>query len=107
MTTALEAASPPPTSMIGRLIGACALEFDISRVYAQVISSSGKPDPSGVYDIAQGGYTPLLFVARQGDLESARLVVAAGADVNDAARWVPARLWSPPTAATQRLPPSC
>ena len=58
---------------------------DRSHVYQKVISSSGNADPSGVYDIAQGGYTPLLFAARQGDLESARLLVAAGADVNDAA----------------------
>ena len=27
----------------------------------------------------QGGYTPLLFAARQGDIESARLLLAAGA----------------------------
>ena len=58
---------------------------DRSNVYPKVISSSGNADPSGVYEIAQGGYTPLLFAARHGDLESARLLVAAGADVNDAA----------------------
>ena len=29
-----------------------------------------------------GGFTPLAFAAREGDLESARLLVAAGADVN-------------------------
>ena len=58
---------------------------DRSHVYPKVISSSGNADPSGVYEIEQGGYTPLLFAARQGDLESARLLIAAGADVNDAA----------------------
>ena len=58
---------------------------DRSKVYPKVISSAGNADPSGVYEIEQGGYTPLLFAARQGDLESARLLVAAGADVNDAA----------------------
>ena len=58
---------------------------DRSNVYPKVISSSGNADPSGVYEIAQGGYTPLLFAARAGDLESAKLLVAAGADVNDAA----------------------
>jgi ankyrin repeat protein len=31
-----------------------------------------------------GGFTPLLFAAQQGDLETARLLVAKGADVNDA-----------------------
>ena len=58
---------------------------DRSMSYPQVISSSGNADLSGVYDIEQGGYTPLLFAARQGGLESARLLVAAGADVNDVA----------------------
>ena len=33
----------------------------------------------------QGGFTPLLFVAQQGDVESARLLLAAGANVNDVA----------------------
>jgi ankyrin repeat protein len=35
--------------------------------------------------IARGGSTALLFAARQGDLESARLLVAAGANVNETA----------------------
>jgi uncharacterized protein len=30
-----------------------------------------------------GGYSPLLFAARGGDLESAKMLVAGGADVND------------------------
>ena len=33
----------------------------------------------------QGGFTPLLFAAQQGDAESARLLLAAGANVNDVA----------------------
>ena len=32
-----------------------------------------------------GGYTALLFAARQGDVDSARLLLAAGADANDTA----------------------
>ena len=32
-----------------------------------------------------GGFTPLLFAARQGDIESARVLLAAGADVHDTA----------------------
>ena len=32
-----------------------------------------------------GGFTPLLFAARQGDIESANLLLAAGASVNDTA----------------------
>ena len=36
-----------------------------------------------IEEVEQGGSTPLLFAARSGDLESARLLVAAGADVHD------------------------
>ena len=35
--------------------------------------------------IPKGGSTPLLFAARSGDVESARLLIAAGAKVNEAA----------------------
>lgn len=42
-------------------------------------------NPSGVLDIVQGGYTPILFAARQGELTSAMHLVAGGADVNDTA----------------------
>lgn len=38
-----------------------------------------------ITDVTQGGYTPLLFAARVGDLASAKLLVAGGADVNDVA----------------------
>ncbi len=31
------------------------------------------------------GFTPLLFAARVGDIETARLLLAAGADVNETA----------------------
>ena len=37
--------------------------------------------------IPQGGDTALLFAARSGDLASAKLLVAAGANVNDADAW--------------------
>ena len=33
-------------------------------------------------EFASGWFTPLMFAAREGDVESARLLVAAGADVN-------------------------
>jgi ankyrin repeat protein len=35
------------------------------------------------YTVLAGGMTPLLFAARAGDTESARLMIAAGADPND------------------------
>jgi ankyrin repeat protein len=41
------------------------------------------PKPTqGVEEFASGALTPLMFAAREGDTDSARLLVAAGADVN-------------------------
>ncbi len=42
-------------------------------------------DYAGVAPVAVGGYTPLLFAAQDGDVESAKLLLAAGANPNDAA----------------------
>ena len=36
------------------------------------------------YTVLRGGSTPLLFAARSGDVDCVRLLVAAGASVNDA-----------------------
>lgn len=48
------------------------------------VTTSAAPDRA-VTDIEQGGSTALLFAARQGDLASARLLLAAGANANDTA----------------------
>ena len=57
-----------------------------SDVRTEVVKTSPEPwNPDYIIDLKQGGYTPLLFAARVGDLVSARLLVAAGADVNDTA----------------------
>ncbi len=42
-------------------------------------------DECYITEVESGGFTPLLFAARVGDLASTRLLVAAGADVNDTA----------------------
>ena len=58
-----------------------------SEVWSQMVAVP----PHGVrlYNkvIPRGGETALLFAARAGDLASARLLVAAGANVNDADAW--------------------
>ena len=57
-----------------------------SDVRTEVVKTSPEPwNPDYIIDLLQGGYTPLLFAARVGDLDSARLLVAAGADANDTA----------------------
>src|SRR2546427_8756911 len=47
-----------------------------------------RANPNDIYTavvgtVSQGGSTPLLFAARHGDVESAKVVLAAGANVND------------------------
>jgi ankyrin repeat protein len=54
-----------------------------SSVWTQVVKTTQEArNPPSVMDVEQGGYTPLLFAARGGDLASAKLLLAAGADVN-------------------------
>ena len=57
-----------------------------SRSYTQTVTSevtqrAGREELN--YTVSRGGSTALLFAARAGDVESARLLIAAGADVND------------------------
>jgi ankyrin repeat protein len=40
--------------------------------------------PTVHFPRVRGGFTPLMFAAREGDVESARLLLEAGANVNDA-----------------------
>jgi uncharacterized protein len=58
-----------------------------SRAYSQTVVGEqtqrfGREELN--YTVLRGGSTPLLFAARSGDTASARLLLAAGANVNDA-----------------------
>src|SRR5439155_486535 len=55
-----------------------------SRRYTQNVETGNRGGGGEVSAVPRGGSTPLLFAARVGDVESARLLLAAGADVNDA-----------------------
>jgi uncharacterized protein len=56
-----------------------------TRPWWELVNPTGSEDGTGVEWIQEGGFTPLLFAAREGDLESASLLVAAGARVDDTA----------------------
>jgi uncharacterized protein len=55
-----------------------------SRTYPQNVETGNRGGGGAVSVVQRGGSTPLLFAARVGDVESARLLIAAGADVNEA-----------------------
>ena len=58
-----------------------------SESWSQVMAVPPHGYPGHNRAIPHGGNTALLFAARAGDLDSARLLVNAGADVNDADAW--------------------
>jgi ankyrin repeat protein len=58
-----------------------------SEVWSQVMAVPPHGHPAYNKSIPHGGNTALLFAARVGDLESAKLLIAAGANVNDRDAW--------------------
>jgi len=58
-----------------------------STVWSQVMAVPPHGRLEYNRSIPHGGDTPLMFAARVGDLASAKLLVAAGADVNDQDTW--------------------
>jgi uncharacterized protein len=86
-TALMWAAAGQHPQAVAVLIGAGADVHARSRTYSQTVTSevtqrAGREALN--YVVLRGGSTPLLFAARSGDVESARLLVDAGADVNDA-----------------------
>lgn len=58
-----------------------------SDTWSQVMAVPPHGRPEYNREIPHGGNTALMFAAREGDLASARLLVAAGANVNDRDAW--------------------
>ena len=56
-----------------------------TAVWNQLENTAGNTNGAGNIDLAHGGSTPLLFAARNGDVETARTLVADRANVNDTA----------------------
>jgi ankyrin repeat protein len=84
-TALMWAAAQGHSDIVQRLIEAGADVQARSKVRRQVVNSTGNADYTGVMEVEAGGFTPLLFAARAGHIESARRLLAAGAPVNDAA----------------------
>jgi ankyrin repeat protein len=81
------AVSQKHPDVVGVLLGHGADIQARSDVWSQMmaVSPHGYPDYNRM--IPHGGDTALMFAARVGDLASAKLLVAAGANVNDADAW--------------------
>src|SRR4029077_7302627 len=58
-----------------------------SEVWSEMMAVPPHGYPEYNRQIPHGGDTALMFAARVGDLASAKLLVAAGANVNDADAW--------------------
>jgi ankyrin repeat protein len=56
-----------------------------SKHFVQLCCSEYNGDTRGTAWVDYGGFTPLLFAAREGEVEAAKYLLAAGADVNDTA----------------------
>ena len=85
-TALMWAAAQRHPDVTGLLIEAGADINVRSRAYAQTVVGEqtqrfGREELN--YTVIRGGSTPLLFAARSGDTGSARLLIAAGANVND------------------------
>jgi ankyrin repeat protein len=86
-TALMWAAAERHPDVVRLLVAAGASIRARSRIYPQTVvgeqtQRAGREELN--YTVLRGGATPLLFTARVGDVESARLLLEAGADPNDA-----------------------
>ncbi len=73
------------------------LEAEIAAAKAAIAKFPPAAEHAGHADQQWGGLTPLLFAAREGDLETVKVLLQAGADVNQTSEYG----WSALLAATQ------
>ncbi len=83
-TALMWAASQHHPDVVGVLLEYGADVTARSETWSQVMAISPHSSPDNQQDVFHGGNTALTFAARVGDLASARMLVNAGADVNDA-----------------------
>ena len=84
--TALMWAAAQGHAEVVRVLAAAGADLHArSLVWDQLENTAGNTNPIGNFRMAHGGSTALLFVARNGDLDTARVLLEAGADANDTA----------------------
>ena len=92
------AAATPPAAGRGRGAGAATATPPAGTPAAGAAGTAAAPDDddtevvvAGLVGSGGGGLTPLVFAAREGDLDSARLLVKAGANINQQSEygWTP------------------
>lgn len=86
-TALMWAAAQRHPAVVEALLAAGADPHVRSEVWTQVMAVPPHSRPEYNRKIPHGGNTALLFAVRAGDLPSARALVAAGADVDDADAW--------------------
>jgi ankyrin len=87
-TALMWAVSTRNPAIVGLLLGAGAdvhARTKVSSRYVLLCCQEFQGDPDGGAYTEEGGSTPLLFAAREGDIESARLLLGAGANIEDTA----------------------
>lgn len=84
--TALMWAAAQGHADVAQLLVAAGADLNVrSRVWDQLENTAGNTNTSGNFRMSHGGSTPLLFAARSGDIETARVLIEAGADPGDTA----------------------
>ena len=83
-TALMWAASQRHSDVVGVLLEYGADIHARSEIWSQVMAVPPHSAPANQQNVPHGGNTALTFAARVGDLASARMLVSAGADVNDA-----------------------
>jgi ankyrin repeat protein len=83
-TALMWAASQRHSDVVGVLLEHGADVHARSETWSQVMAVSPHSAPANQQDVPHGGNTALTFAARVGDLSSARMLVNAGADIDDA-----------------------